>query len=129
MVNGLLRTLPDHPGPEAEQRSRARRGRDMRGVFAGRLSASGVLLVAALALAGCNLREARLDGADGLTTASTGTGSLKAVAEAGRRWEADPANAELGLAYAGRLEALGESDRQLQVLQVLSQKNPGDVRI
>lgn len=86
---------------------------------------TAVLIVAAgLSLAACKSKTASLE--DDLSTASTGSPSLKDTAEAGQKWEADKGNIKLGLSYAGRLKAFGQTQRQLMVLETLVTKHPGN---
>jgi Flp pilus assembly protein TadD len=89
----------------------------------------GLLMSAALAVAGCQSKNARLDDADAMATASTGAPSFTKTAALGERWKADPRNAELAMAYADGLEKLGQKDQQLQVLQATSASNPGDMKL
>jgi Flp pilus assembly protein TadD len=99
-------------------------------VFSGRkIGAAALIVISAVALTACQGRNASLEGVDTMATASTGSASIKDAAEAGKRWQADPGNVSLGLAYANRLKALGEIDRQLEVLRTLSQSNAGDARL
>jgi Flp pilus assembly protein TadD len=85
---------------------------------------SGVLVAAALALAGCNKGDNSLSAVDSLSTGSLDNVSIKETAEIGQRWQRDPGNAKLGLDYANRLKALGQNDQQLAVLKTLADKNP-----
>jgi Flp pilus assembly protein TadD len=87
------------------------------------------LVAAALALAACQSKNARLDDADAIATGSTGAPSFTKTAALGDRWKADPRNAELALAYADGLEKLGQTDQQLQVLQTTSASNPRDINL
>ena len=66
--------------------------------------------------------------------ASTSTGhiaepSIKETARAGQDWRADPGNVELGLSYAANLQALGQTDDQLKVLDELARRNPDDAKL
>jgi Flp pilus assembly protein TadD len=83
-----------------------------------------LLVVSAFAISACQSKTANLESLDGLTTASTPTASFKKTAELGNRWQGDPKNLELGLAYADGLEKLGQTDQQMQVLATLSSQNP-----
>ena len=88
-----------------------------------------LLLASAFAISACQSKTASLDGLDGLNTASTSPASFKKTAELGNRWQGDPKNLELGLAYADGLEKLGQTDQQLQVLATLSAQNPQNANI
>jgi Flp pilus assembly protein TadD len=93
-------------------------------------SVSCVLMMSAsLLVAGCQSKSARLDDADQVQTASTGSASFTKTAALGDKWKADPKNAELAIAYADGLEKLGQTDQQLQVLQTASASNPSDARL
>ena len=91
-----------------------------------RLPLAWAFIGAALVLGGCQSKNASIDP---MTTGSTGALSIKDTAAAGERWKADPGNVELGLAYAGKLKALGQTDQQLSVLDALAKKNPQDGRL
>jgi len=94
-----------------------------------RFSLPVILLTSALAISACQSKTASLDSLDGLNTASTRPASFKKTAELGNRWQGDPKNLELGLAYADGLEKLGQTDQQLQVLATLSAQNPQNANI
>jgi Flp pilus assembly protein TadD len=80
------------------------------------------LLLAGVSLGACEGRNARLS-SDDMTTASTSPPSFKAVSALGKKWEANPGNAEVGVAYAAGLEKLGQTDQQLAVLKTVSDAN------
>jgi Flp pilus assembly protein TadD len=88
-----------------------------------------LLLASAFAISACQSKTANLDSLDGLTTASTSPASFKKTTELGNRWQGDPKNLALGLAYAAELEKLGQTDQQLQVLATLSAQNPQNANI
>ena len=88
-----------------------------------------LLVVSAFAISACQSKTANLENLDGLTTASTEPASFKKTAELGNRWQGNPKNLELGLAYADGLEKLGQTDQQLQVLATLSTQNPQNSHI
>lgn len=88
-----------------------------------------LVMVSAVALAGCQSKTASLDSADGLSTGSLGNGSLSETAKLGDAFEADPKNAAKGLAYASGLESIGQTDRQLEILKQLADGHPGDAKI
>ncbi|MGE0210818.1 MAG: tetratricopeptide repeat protein [Parvibaculaceae bacterium] len=84
-----------------------------------------MLLTAAalgLLLSGC--QTARSSMSDPITTASTGDASIRQTAIAGKKWRENPGNVELGIAYAKGLDALGQNDEQLKVLDQVAQRNP-----
>jgi Flp pilus assembly protein TadD len=87
-----------------------------------------LLLLAGVALGACEGRSARLS-SDGLTTGSTSPPSFKAVTALGKKWEANPGNAEIGVAYAAGLEGLGQTDQQLAVLKTVADANPGNAAV
>ena len=88
-----------------------------------------LLLASAFAISACQSKTANLDSLDGPTTASTSPASFKKTTELGNRWQGDPKNLALGLAYAAELEKLGQTDQQLQVLATLSAQNPQNANI
>jgi Flp pilus assembly protein TadD len=85
---------------------------------------SGVIVAVALSLAACNKGSDGIGAIDSLSTGSVDNLSIKETAEIGQRWQRDPGNAKLGLAYATRLKALGQNDQQLAVLKTLADRNP-----
>jgi Flp pilus assembly protein TadD len=87
---------------------------------------AALLVISGLALGACQNSSAGLDGADPLTTGSTSPPSLKETARLGKGWQKDPKNLRLGLAYAGQLKKLKQTDQQLQVLATLAQHHPQD---
>ena len=93
-----------------------------------RLSLGTLLVVSSLALGACQNKDG-LEGVDPLTTGSTSGVSLKETAKLGERWQSDPKNMQLGLAYAGQLKNLGQKDQQLQVLGTLAQYHPNDQKL
>jgi Flp pilus assembly protein TadD len=88
-----------------------------------------LLLASAFAMSACQSKTASLGDLDGLQTASTSPASFKKTAELGNRWQGDPKNIELGLAYADGLEKLGQTQQQMQVLATLSAQNPQNSQI
>jgi Flp pilus assembly protein TadD len=88
------------------------------------LSVAILSVAASLALGACKNQTSGLE--DDLSTASIGSASIKDTAEAGQKWEADPGNIKLGLNYAHRLKALGQTQRQMMVLETLAAKNPAN---
>lgn len=92
--------------------------------------AKALLIVAsAAALAACQQHAAGLDGADTMTTASTGPASFQGTAQLGTVWQADPTNVSKGLAYANGLATLGQTDQELQVLSQLNHSHPDNQKL
>ena len=86
-------------------------------------------LASAALLAGCNKTTGQLTGASDISTASTAPVSYEALAELGRKWEADPSDVNKGLAYANGLESIGQVNEQLGVYRKLSESNPGNAKL
>jgi Flp pilus assembly protein TadD len=91
-----------------------------------RRSFTALIAISCLALAACQNKSAQLGPADPMATGSTAAPSLKETAKLGESWQKDPKNLRLGLAYSAQLKALGQRDRQLQVLGVLAQHHPNN---
>ncbi|MGQ0486069.1 MAG: tetratricopeptide repeat protein [Hyphomicrobiales bacterium] len=91
--------------------------------------ASALVVAAAFATAACQSKTAGLDSLDSMSTASTAKPSFSATAARGKKWEADPANIEAGIAYANGLEALGQTDQQMSVLKTLAGRHPEDPKL
>jgi Flp pilus assembly protein TadD len=87
------------------------------------------LLLSATALGGCQQNSATLNSSNNLNTASTSPVSYEATAELGQKWQQDPKNISNGLAYASALESIGQTNKQLEVYQQLSESYPNDARI
>lgn len=94
-----------------------------------RYLASALVLAAALATSACQNKTAGLDSLDAMNTASTAKPSFTATAALGKKWQADTANIDTGLAYANGLEALGQIDQQMQVLKTLSASHPENTKL
>lgn len=94
-----------------------------------RYLSSALVLAAALATGACQSKTAGLDSLDSMNTASTAKPSFTATAALGKKWQADTANVDTGLAYANGLAALGQTDQHLQVLKTLSESHPDDTRL
>ena len=90
---------------------------------------SALVLAAALATTACQSKTAGLDSLDSMNTASTAKPSFTATAALGKKWQADTANIDTGLAYANGLEALGQIDQQIQVLKTLSASHPENTKL
>jgi Flp pilus assembly protein TadD len=86
-------------------------------------------LSSATMLAGCNKHASRMDPAGNISTASTAPASFEAVAELGRKWEANPADVNKGLAYANALESIGKTEQQISVYAQLVQGNPDNAKL
>lgn len=95
----------------------------------GRYIALLLALSSATMLAGCNKHASRVDPAGNISTASTAPASLGAVAELGRKWEANPGDVTRGLAYANALESIGKTDQQISVYAQLVQRNPDNAKL
>ncbi|MFT3989164.1 tetratricopeptide repeat protein [Aestuariivirga sp.] len=91
-------------------------------------AAALMMMASSLSLVACQRSGS---GADPMATGSTSAApaSFKQTAKLGETWKADPTNAGKGIAYANGLEALGQTDQQLQVLQQISQSNPNDTKV
>jgi Flp pilus assembly protein TadD len=91
-----------------------------------------MLLAAALTLAACQNKPAFLSSGnqpDGqMTTGSTNPpeASFKRTEQLQEQWNAKPGDRAIGLDYAENLGALGQTDKQLEVLQSVADKNPQD---
>ena len=93
-------------------------------------AASLLVVVSALALAGCQQKSATIGGAhDPMNTASTAPASFSGTAELGKAWQADSGDVNKGLAYANGLGSLGQADKQLDVLRQLASANPGNMQV
>jgi Flp pilus assembly protein TadD len=90
------------------------------------MSLAAFIAVVSLSLGACQNKSASLDDADPLATGSTSPPSLKQAAQLGKDWQKDQKNLRVGLAYAGQLKKLGQTDQQLQVLATLYQHHPSD---
>ncbi|MBL8905380.1 MAG: tetratricopeptide repeat protein [Rhizobiales bacterium] len=87
--------------------------------------AAACLLGSAVLLAGCGKQP----DLDKLTTSSTQPASMKEVVALGEKYEADPDNLKLGLAYAAQLKAMGRPQQQFDVYKRLLAKNSSDGRL
>jgi Flp pilus assembly protein TadD len=96
------------------------------GHFTRRLALGTALM---LALAGCQTTSVANRDSDLFSTASTGEASLKDTAAAGKRWQADRKDIRLGMAYARQLQALGQTQKQMKVLDELAGHHPHDMRL
>jgi Flp pilus assembly protein TadD len=94
-----------------------------------RLAALGLVVLAGLATGACQSTSTSSRLAAPGDQSSAGEASIKETARAGQGWRADPGNIELGLAYAANLQALGQFDEQLKVLDELSRRNPDDAKL
>jgi Flp pilus assembly protein TadD len=80
-------------------------------------------------LGACQSRTLSDQSFDSISTASLSQPSIKETALAGKRWDADPGNASLGVAYARQLQALDQNEQALKVLSEVVRRNPGNVEI
>ena len=87
------------------------------------------LVFLALALGGCQGKNAALDGTDSIVTGSTGEPSLRDLAALGARWQNDTSDVQTGLAYAQGLGTIGQREKRLEVLKTLAVKNPKEPRL
>lgn len=85
-----------------------------------------LLVVSAVALSACQGKTASLGATD---TTKAAPVSYKGTAALGKKWEADPANVSVGVAYASGLESIGQTDQQLAVLKKLAQAHPSDAKV
>lgn len=95
----------------------------------GRYIAIVLALISATMLSGCTKTASRMTPGGELTTASAAPVSMQALAELGRKWEAEPNDVTKGLAYASALESLGQTDKQLAVYKQLVERNPGNGKL
>lgn len=93
------------------------------------LSLPTVIILSGVALAGCAKQSVSLDDSDALTTGSTAPPSMRETAAIGQRWQKNPDDVRLGLSYAGRLKALGQTEQQLRVMKTLADRHPKDQHI
>jgi Flp pilus assembly protein TadD len=94
----------------------------------GRYFAILLALTSATMLTGCK-QASRLDPSGDISTASTAPASFEAVAEMGKKWEANPADVSKGLAYANALESIGQTDQQLSVYARMVETNPDNAKL
>jgi Flp pilus assembly protein TadD len=92
----------------------------------------GVVVVAALALAGCQTKSSSLGG-DELTTASTGKAeeglSFKKAGELAKAWDAKKGDPKIGFAYADQLDRMGQRPNAIAVYKTLADANPGNAEV
>lgn len=87
--------------------------------------AAACLVSSAILLAGCGKQP----DLDNLTTSSTQPASMKEVIALGEKYEADPDNLNLGLAYAAQLKAIGRPQQQFEVYKGLLSKHSSDGKL
>jgi Flp pilus assembly protein TadD len=87
--------------------------------------AAACLLGSAVLLGGCSKQP----DLDNMTTSSTQPASMKDVIALGEKFEADPDNVNLGLAYAAQLKAMGRPQQQFEVYNGLLSKHPSDAKL
>ena len=96
---------------------------------AGRHIAILFALASAALLTGCSKTNGQLGSTKDIATASTAPVSLEALAELGRKWQADPSDVNKGLAYADGLESIGQVNEQLSVYKRLVSLNPQNTKL
>jgi Flp pilus assembly protein TadD len=94
-----------------------------------RLTGVGLLLLVALTASACQSTSTSSRLASDIGADTRAEGSIKDTAHAGQAWRADPGNVELGLAYAANLQALGQTDDQMKVLDEVARRNPDDAKL
>ena len=96
-----------------------------------RLSTFALLAAVALSAGACQSASNSLGGTDTAieSASAVGEGSIRDTAQAGKAWSADPGNIELGLTYAANLQALGQINDQMKVLDELARRNPEDAKL
>ncbi len=94
-----------------------------------RPKAAMLVMVSAIAVAGCQQKTASFGALDPMNTASTAPASFRNTAELGKAWQADQTNVNKGVAYANGLEGLGQTDRQLEVLARVTETNPANMQV
>lgn len=87
--------------------------------------AAACLLGSAILLGACGKQP----DLDNLTTSSTEPVSMKEVIALGEKFEADPDNLKLGLAYAAQLKGMGRQEQQFEVYKGLLSKHSSDPRL
>jgi Flp pilus assembly protein TadD len=94
-----------------------------------RLAGLSLLVAVALSVGACqsSSSSSRL-GDSAIGESSIAQGSIKDTARAGQEWEADPGNIERGLAYAANLQAMGQVDDMIKVLDEVARRNPDDAK-
>jgi Flp pilus assembly protein TadD len=100
--------------------------------WVGKSAVLALALGASVVLAGCQ-NKASITGSDGLTTGSIGSAnegaSFKKTEQTASAWKKNPGNAEIGLAYAGNLQQLGQQQMASQVLQQVAQANQDNAAV
>ncbi len=92
--------------------------------------AARILVVAALALLGaCNQKSVTLDSLGNPDPASSSPADFQETAKLGEKWRSDTKNIKKGMAFADGLEAIGQTDQQLDVLRQLAQENSGNTQL
>ena len=94
-----------------------------------------LLFIAALALGGCQSRQARLD-ADPMATSSTDNaatgltqseaGSFRRAQALSQQWTAKPGDQTIGMEYAASLAQMGQTNTQIEVLKAVALAHPND---
>ncbi len=96
----------------------------------------GIVVSLAIALSGCASSGTRVSAAnDPVNTASiegaasVGPGSVKATFAARRAWLADKKDLRKGMAYVRQLQALGQTNEQLSVLEQMIKARPANTKL
>lgn len=97
-------------------------------VFAPHTMRQAAFGVAALVLAGCSSSSSNTN-LDPVTTGSIKQGSLRETVNARKAWETDRKNLRKGMAYVRHLQALGQHQTQLQVLEQLIRQHPTNTKL
>lgn len=97
-------------------------------VFAPQTLRQAAFGVAALVLAGCTSNSSNAN-LDPTTTGTIKQGSLRETVNARRAWETDRKDLRKGMAYVRNLQALGQNQTQLQVLEQLIQLHPNNTKL
>ncbi len=87
------------------------------------------IALAAVSLVACKTVSLSDSSAGDVSTSSLGKLSVKETAETGKRWKANKKDKRLGLQYAGKLKALGQTGQQLKVLDELTRLHPQDTQL
>lgn len=90
---------------------------------------SAVLLVAGIALGGCQQTMTTGSISKEAAPADGNKEQLREAAKLQDRFKHDPGNAEIALAFADSLDGIGRPEQAVGVLKMAKEKNPNDPRI
>lgn len=94
------------------------------------ITAPGLAISFAIALSACSSNgPSSVSANDPINTASIGEGSIKTTYAARQAWLADRKDLRKGMAYARQLQALGQNNEQLSVLEQLIKYNPSNTKL